>query len=94
MPMHALPDDYYDYQEATESLQGRHTGRLFTSGNEIKVKITEVTAIAGGILLDWVEGGTINTQNREKCSGHQRRNASTASRKNKAKPRTGRTKRR
>ncbi|MDB4853106.1 hypothetical protein OAI23_06445, partial [Alphaproteobacteria bacterium] len=71
-----------------------HNGWLFTSGNEVKVKITEVTAIAGGILLDWVEGGTINTQNRKKRSGHQQRPSSTASRKNKAKSRTGRAKRR
>jgi ribonuclease R len=92
MPMHALPDDYYDYQEATESLQGRHNGWLFTSGNAVKVKITEVTAIAGGILLDWVEGGTINTQNRKKRSGHQQSPASAASRKNKAKSRTGKAK--
>ena len=92
MPMHALPDDYYDYQEATESLQGRHNGWLFTSGNAVKVKITEVTAIAGGILLDWVEGGTINTQNHKKRSGHQQHPASTASRKNQAKSRTGKAK--
>ena len=59
MPMKTLPDDYYDFNESTKSLTGRHTGWTFTPGNDVKVRIRAVTAISGGILLDWVEGGVI-----------------------------------
>ena len=73
MPLHALPDDFYDYHESNNRLEGRHTGWLFAAGDEVKVKIIDVTAISGGILLDWVDGGRIDksaSRNRTDGAGH------------------------
>ena len=69
LPLHALPDDFYDYDESNNCLEGRHTGWLFATGDELKVKITEVTAISGGILLDWVDGGRIDKKRVTKPDG-------------------------
>ena len=60
LPLHALPDDFYDHDGSTERLEGRHTGWVFAAGDELKVKITEVTIVSGGILLDWIDGGRID----------------------------------
>ena len=80
MPMSALPDDFYEYNESIQSLSGRHNGWVFTPGNDIKVKITEVTAISGGILLDWVEGGFINRRKRKQKQSQHQQASSKASR--------------
>ena len=57
MPLNALPDDFYDYDEQAQMLDGRHNGWQFVVGMHVRVKVTEVTPVSGGILLEWVEGG-------------------------------------
>ena len=94
LPLHALPDDFYDYHESTERLEGRHTGWVFAAGDELKVKITEVTAVSGGILLDWVDGGRIDKSPTRKQAARRRRSSSSASRKKATKQRSGKSKRR
>ena len=42
------------------TFRGPTYGWVFAAGDELKVKITEVTAVSGGILLDWVDGGRID----------------------------------
>ncbi|MEL0141755.1 MAG: S1 RNA-binding domain-containing protein, partial [Alphaproteobacteria bacterium] len=93
LPLHALPDDFYDYHESTERLEGRHTGWVFAAGDELKVKITEVTAVSGGILLDWVDGGRIDKSPTRKQAARRRR-SSSASRKKATNQRSGKSKRR
>jgi len=94
LPLHALPDDFYDYHESTERLEGRHTGWVFAAGDELKVKITEVTAVSGGILLDWVDGGRIDKSPTRKQAARRRRSSSSASRKKATKQRSSKSKRR
>jgi ribonuclease R len=94
LPLHALPDDFYDYNESTEGLEGRHTGWVFAAGDELKVKITEVTAVSGGILLNWVDGGRIDKGSTQKQAARRGRSSSSASRKNSKKQRSGKSKRR
>ena len=66
MPLNALPDDYYDYDEQAQRLEGRHNGWQFNIGMHVRVKVTEVTPISGGILVEWVEGGCkITTKSRK-----------------------------
>jgi ribonuclease R len=72
LPLNGFPDDFYDYDEAAQSLEGRHNGWRFVMGLSLRVKVTEVTPVSGGILLEWVEGGlqsetsAANQQNTQK----------------------------
>ena len=93
LPLHALPDDFYDHHELTERLEGRHTRWVFAAGDELKVKITEVTAVSGGILLDWVDGGRIDKSPTPRKAA-RRRQSPSASRKKAMKQRSGKSKRR
>ena len=93
LPYHALPDDFYDYRQPTGRLEGRHTGWVFAVGDELKVKITEVTAVSGGILLDWLSGGKIDKGLTRKQAARRMR-SSSASRKNAKKQPTSKSKRR
>ena len=94
LPLHALPDDFYDYHESTNRLEGRHTGWVFTAGDELKVKITEVTTISAGILLNWVDGGRIDKNLSKRQATWRRRPPSSATRKKAIKQRAGKLKRR
>ena len=57
MPLNTFPDDFYDYDEQRKSLEGRRNGWRFVVGMHVRVKVTEVTPVSGGILVEWVEGG-------------------------------------
>ena len=57
LPLNALPDDFYDYDERAKILEGRQHGWQFNVGMRVKVKVIEVTPVSGGIMLEWVEGG-------------------------------------
>jgi len=57
MPLNALPEDFYDYDEQAQMLKGRHNGWQFKAGMHVRVKVTEVTPVTGGILVEWTEGG-------------------------------------
>ena len=94
LALHALPDDYYDYHEPTESLIGRHSGWIFARGDVLKVKITKATAISGSILLDWVDGGRIDKSLTRKQAPLRRRSSSSSSSKKRVKQRSGKSKRR
>jgi ribonuclease R len=94
LPLPALPDDFYDYHDPAERLVGRHSGWIFAKGDEVKVKITEVTAISGGILLDWVDGGRVEESLKPEQLVLRRRSSSLSSRKKRAKRRSGKSKRR
>ena len=94
LPLKALPDDFYDYHESNNRLEGRHTGWLFAAGDEVKVKIIDATAISGGILLAWVDGGRIDKSASRNQTVRNRRSSSSASRKKVAKQRSSKSKRR
>ena len=94
LPLNALPDDFYDYRDSTERLEGRYTGRVFAAGDELKVKITEVTAVSGGILLDWVDGGRIDKSPKRKQANRRQRSSSSTSRKKSTRQRPAKSKRR
>jgi ribonuclease R len=66
MPLKALPDDFYDLDEQAQMLEGRYNGWQFNVGMHVRVKITEVTPVTGGILVEWVEGGLKSDQPRRK----------------------------
>lgn len=64
LPMRALPDDFYDFDEDNQSLDGRHNGWSFKNGARLTVRVVAVTPVAGSILLEWVSGGLQTTGKR------------------------------
>ena len=72
MPLNALPDDFYDYNEKAQRLEGRRNGWQFNVGMHVRVKVTEVTPVSGGILVEWVGGGLQNDHRRRKDENHVR----------------------
>ena len=84
LPLSGLPDDYYDHDANSQSLTGRHGGWVFAAGHVLKVKIEEVKPVSGGILLSWVEGGTIDDRTSRKTrrgAGQRQKRASGAPQK-------------
>ena len=94
LPLHALPDDFYDYREPDGRLEGRRTGWVFVAGDELKVKITEVSAVSGGILLEWVNGGRIDKSLTRMLAAQRRRLPLATSHRKLTKQRRGKSKRR
>ena len=93
LPLHALPDDFYDLNEEINGLKGRQNGWLFVAGDELKVKISDIAAISGGILLDWVDGGRIDKSTSQNKMARRRRSSSPRSRKKSARQRADKSKR-
>ena len=51
IPMAALPDDYWTYDEATQSLSGRHSRMVFRLTQEVEVRLTEASPLTGGMIF-------------------------------------------
>jgi hypothetical protein len=51
IPMSSLPDDFWMYDETTQSLVGRRTHRRFTLADELSVRLAEAAPITGGLIF-------------------------------------------
>ncbi len=56
IPVSALTDDYYLFHEASMTLAGRHSGRRFRLGQEIRVRVARVSIEERAIIFGPVEG--------------------------------------
>jgi ribonuclease R len=54
LPIRAMTDDYYVYQDRTQELVGRRTRKSFRMGRKIKVGIKQVRIITGSIELTYI----------------------------------------
>ena len=79
LPLNGFPDDFYDYDEAVQSLDGRHNGWRFVMGLSLRVKVTEVTPVSGGILLEWVEGGLQSETSARKSAKYAKKHGANRS---------------
>ena len=79
LPLNGFPDDFYDYDETTQSLEGRHNGWRFVMGLSLRVKVAEVTPVSGGILLEWVEGGLQSEKSLRKSAKYAKKQGANAS---------------
>ena len=52
IPMRALPDDYYDHDEARHRLVGRRFRRSFSLGETVTVKLAEANTVTGSLRFD------------------------------------------
>jgi len=51
IPMAALPDDYWLYDEATQSLSGRRTRMTYHLAQDVEVRLSEASPVTGGLLF-------------------------------------------
>lgn len=51
LSMANLPDDYWGYDEATQSLSGRRSRAVFTLAQPLEVRLEEAKPVTGGLLL-------------------------------------------
>jgi len=51
VPMSALGDDYWLYEEASQSLHGRHTRMSYHLAQDVEVRLQEATPLTGGLLF-------------------------------------------
>ena len=74
--LETLRDDYYAFDEKALSLYGERTGRTFTIGDIVKVKLAAASKVSRRIDFLLLEGGTDNGRKRkEKASrSKQKRN--------------------
>jgi ribonuclease R len=58
LPMKRLPGDFYDLDDHRHSLSGRATGLTFRIGDPVTVRLVDADPLTGGLLLDYISGGT------------------------------------
>ncbi len=51
VPMRSLPDDFWVFDEATQSLQGRRTHVRYHLAQDVEVRLQEASPITGGLLF-------------------------------------------
>ena len=57
VPMAGLPDDYWVYDEATQTLAGRRTRMEYHLSQEVEVRLVEASPITGGMIFQMAAGG-------------------------------------
>jgi ribonuclease R len=75
-----LDDDYYEYDEKTMSLTGRHTGRKYCIGQHVQVMLVKVTKDLRQIDFVPYETGE-DAKRGEKKNGGKQKNKHTGKRK-------------
>ena len=51
IPMQALPSDYWDYDQASQTLTGRRTRRTYALAEAVEVRLTEANPVTGGLIF-------------------------------------------
>ncbi len=57
VPVSSLGRDYFVYSDIDHSLTGQRTGERFQLGDQVEVKLLEVTPISGGLRFEMVSDG-------------------------------------
>lgn len=78
VPIARLPDDFYDFEDSRQQLVGRRSGRTFTLGDTVTIRIREADPITGSSLFDMLDAapapGRVNHKPGKKASkGHKRK---------------------
>ncbi len=51
VPMRALPADYWEYDEANQTLTGRRTRRTYALAETVEVRLSEANPVTGGLIF-------------------------------------------
>ncbi|MDJ0942973.1 MAG: ribonuclease R [Kiloniellales bacterium] len=55
VPISALPDDYYEHDEAGHCLVGQRWGRVYNLGDRVALRLVEASPVTGGLILHIAE---------------------------------------
>ncbi len=72
LPMRALPRDYYHYTPQAHQLTGKNSGRVFSLGDRLAVRILDASAVSGAILLGWSDDNATPKRQMLKESRHRK----------------------
>jgi len=70
VPVGSLTDDFYRHDPDSHRLEGQRSGRIFTLGDRVEVRLAEANPVTGGLLFELIEGGRMAT--REGRGSHRR----------------------
>ena len=75
--LESLNDDYYVFDQKNLTLYGERTGRTFTIGNCVKVKLVQASKISRRIDFKLLEGGEFYGRKRTKTNGSPKQKRSS-----------------
>jgi ribonuclease R len=58
VPIASLPDDYWMYDEPSQTLSGRRNGIGFRLAQEVDVRLSEASPMTGGLIFNILQGAT------------------------------------
>jgi ribonuclease R len=61
VPISSLPSDFYDHDERNHALVGRRWGRTYRLGERVAVRLVQAEALTGGLLLELIEGESVDS---------------------------------
>jgi ribonuclease R len=61
VPISSLPSDFYDHDERSHALIGRRWGRTYRLGERVSVRLVQAEALTGGLLLELIEGESLDS---------------------------------
>jgi ribonuclease R len=59
VPVGSLTDDFYRHDPERHRLEGQRSGRVFTLGDRVEVRLAEANPVTGGLLFELLEGGRV-----------------------------------
>ncbi|MGB7405395.1 MAG: S1 RNA-binding domain-containing protein, partial [Pacificimonas sp.] len=63
LPMRALGDDYYEYDEPSRTITGERGGETFSIGQRLDLRLQEANPVTGGLVFARADGdGTGNAR--------------------------------
>jgi ribonuclease R len=57
VPVSTLGEEYFRYDEASQSLVGEESGETFSSGRRLKLRLAEANPVSGGLRFELPEAG-------------------------------------
>jgi ribonuclease R len=76
VPMRSLPGDFYQHDAVRHRLVGRRSGKIYTLGQAVEVRLAEATPVTGGLVFELLEirTGAPPPRDRDRAAkGHRER---------------------
>ena len=83
IPVRALGREYFNYDEASQTLMGSETGLTLGIGQKVMVRLAEAVPVTGGLILELlsVEGAVVRPSRRSGGKYHPRKPAQAAAKR-------------
>ncbi len=66
LPMRSLEDDWFELDSSGTKLTGRSSGKVYSLGESLRVRLIEATPMTGGLLFGLTNGGPKKAQYRDR----------------------------